>query len=619
MMRNRHLSLFSAICLVSICFTPLIWPTTAFSLSYDYAVEGADGSLVQAGLEAFGTLGGDRLTSDSVNLKASIDFSTYEYTGAAITPEVSVFAVDGSVLVNGINYEVLYSNNVAPGCAAISVNGLGDYSGISAQLSFRIVRSSDNSIALPGSWAYQNGKWWWRYEDGGWPSNCFLTIGGAEYYFDSEGYAATGWRYLSDGWHLFSGSCAHLKGWAASGSHWFYLDETSGLMKTGWVLVNHNWYYLDLSGAMQTGWLFLDNTWYWLEPSGLMATGFKLVNGALYHFSQSGSMSTGWFVDDGTWYCANATGAIRAGWFYYGSNWYWLDPNNNGAMLLGFQTVNGSIYYLDPDSGGALECNAWIFSQDGSAYYACGSGAIVLTGVKDSVGAIKLNDAEGKPMVGWYWSSAAQTWFYTDSDGVLQHGWQLIGERWYHLDNESGVMNTGWFRDADRLWYYLMSSGQMATGWNSIDNGEYFFNAAGAWVEPERSAHTSSQSQIVGRCYNVPSPGVGLCSEWVSEVFYPVLGSYPNGDACDMFWNWCHSRDISQLKVGMIVAVPTHTHTNAGARWGHIAIYVGNGMVMDNIGYIRTTSLAWWLNYYHTTATPQWGWVLNTPLSLIHI
>lgn len=614
MMRNRHLSLFSAICLVSICFTPLIWPTTAFSLSYDYAVEGADGSLVQAGLEAFGTLGGDRLTSDSVNLKASIDFSTYEYTGAAITPEVSVFAVDGSVLVNGINYEVLYSNNVAPGCAAISVNGLGDYSGISAQLSFRIVRSSDNSIALPGSWAYQNGKWWWRYEDGGWPSNCFLTIGGAEYYFDSEGYAATGWRYLSDGWHLFSGSCAHLKGWAASGSHWFYLDETSGLMKTGWVLVNHNWYYLDLSGAMQTGWLFLDNTWYWLEPSGLMATGFKLVNGALYHFSQSGSMSTGWFVDDGTWYCANATGAIRAGWFYYGSNWYWLDPNNNGAMLLGFQTVNGSIYYLDPDSGGALECNAWIFSQDGSAYYACGSGAIVLTGVKDSVGAIKLNDAEGKPILGWYWSSAAQTWFYTDSDGVLQHGWQLIGERWYHLDNESGVMNTGWFRDADRLWYYLMSSGQMATGWNSIDNGEYFFNAAGAWVEPERSAHTSSQSQIVGRCYNVPSPGVGLCSEWVSEVFYPVLGSYPNGDACDMFWNWCHSRDISQLKVGMIVAVPTHTHTNAGARWGHIAIYVGNGMVMDNIGYIRTTSLAWWLNYYHTTATPQWGWVLNTPL-----
>lgn len=481
-------------------------------------------------------------------------------------------------------------------------------------MSFQIVRSSDSKIALPGSWANQNGKWWWRYEAGGWPSNCFLTIGGSEYYFDSEGYAATGWRYLSDGWHLFSESCAHLKGWATTGGHWFYLDETSGSMKTGWVLADHNWYYLDVSGAMQTGWLLLGNTWYWLEPSGLMATGFKLVNGTSYHFSQSGSMNTGWFVDDGTWYCANDSGAIRAGWFYYGSNWYWLDPNNNGAMLEGFQTVNGFIYYLDPDSGGALKCNAWVFSQDENVYYVCNSGAIVLSGVKDDAGAIKLRGPEGKPVAGWYWSSAAQMWFYTDSDGVLQRGWRFIDGRWYHLDNESGAMNTGWFHDADGIWYYLAPSGQMVTGWNNIDDGEYFFNASGAWLEPERSACTSLQSQIISRCYSVSSPGVGLCSEWVSEVFYPVLGSYPNGDACDMFWNWCQSRDISQLKVGMIVAVPTHTHTNAGARWGHIAIYIGNGMVMDNIGYIRTTSLVWWLNYYHTTATPQWGWVLNTPL-----
>lgn len=435
-----------------------------------------------------------------------------------------------------------------------------------------------------------------------------------EYYFDSEGYAATGWRYLSDGWHLFSGSCVHLKGWASTGGHWFYLDETSGSMKTGWVLVNHNWYYLDGSGAMQTGWLLLGNTWYWLEPSGLMATGFRLVNGSLYHFSESGSMNSGWFIYDGAWYCSNASGEIRTGWFYNGSSWYLLDSNNNGAMLEGFQAVNGSIYYLDPDSGGALKCNAWVFSQDENVYYACNSGAIVLSGVKDGAGAIKLRDPEGKPVAGWYWSSAAQMWFYTNSDGVLQRGWRIVDGRWYHLDNDSGAMNTGWFLDNDGTWYYLMSSGQMVNGWNRIGDAEYFFNASGAWVEPEHSACTSLQSQIVNRCYSVPSPGAGLCSEWVSQVFYPVLGLYPNGDACDMFWNWCHSRDISQLKVGMIVAVPTHTHTSAGARWGHIAIYIGNGMVMDNIGYIRTTSLAWWLNYYHTTATPQWGWVLNTPL-----
>ena len=158
MMRIRHLGLFSAICLVSICFTPLIRPATAFSLPYHFEAGGADNSLVQSGQEAFGTSGGDRLTSDCDNFKASIDLSTYEYTGDAITPEVSVFGADGSVLVYGINYDVMYSNNVAPGCAAIDINGLGDYAGVSVRLSFQIVRSSDSKIALPGSWAYQNGK-----------------------------------------------------------------------------------------------------------------------------------------------------------------------------------------------------------------------------------------------------------------------------------------------------------------------------------------------------------------------------------------------------------------------------------------------------------------------------
>ena len=103
--------------------------------------------------------------------------------------------------------------------------------------------------------------------------------------------------------------------------------------------------------------------------------------------------------------------------------------------------------------------------------------------------------------------------------GVLQRGWRFIDGRWYHLDNESGAMNTGWFLDDDGTWYYLMSSGQMVNGWNRIGDSEYFFNASGAWVEPEHSARASLQSQIVNRCHSVPSPGAGLCSEWVSHVF----------------------------------------------------------------------------------------------------
>ena len=41
------------------------------------------------------------------------------------------FVVNGSALTTGIDYEVIYLKNIAPGRAAISVNGLGDYAVIS--------------------------------------------------------------------------------------------------------------------------------------------------------------------------------------------------------------------------------------------------------------------------------------------------------------------------------------------------------------------------------------------------------------------------------------------------------------------------------------------------------
>lgn len=50
---------------------------------------------------------GDRLALDSADFKVFIDSSTYEYTGDTISPEVSVFVVNGSALTSGIDYEVI--------------------------------------------------------------------------------------------------------------------------------------------------------------------------------------------------------------------------------------------------------------------------------------------------------------------------------------------------------------------------------------------------------------------------------------------------------------------------------------------------------------------------------
>lgn len=105
MMRNCYLSFIGVVCLASICFTPLLCPTIAFSLPEDCAVLGADDSTDQSVQGPVGPSDGDRLPSDSVNFTASIDLSTYEYTGDAITPSVSVFADSGLNLTCGTDYE----------------------------------------------------------------------------------------------------------------------------------------------------------------------------------------------------------------------------------------------------------------------------------------------------------------------------------------------------------------------------------------------------------------------------------------------------------------------------------------------------------------------------------
>ena len=125
----------------------------------------------------------------------------------------------------------------------------------------------------------------------------------------------------------------------------------------------------------------------------------------------------------------------------------------------------------------------------------------------------------------------------------------------------------------------------------------------------------AAQQAIVNACYAVPSPGAGYCAAWVSRVYAAAgLGSY-NGNADDMYAWYCHSSNMNDLKVGMIVAVSTHSHTWAGSIYGHVGIYVGNGMIMDNIGYINTQSLNSWLSYYGTTVTPRWGWLGNLDIA----
>lgn len=129
------------------------------------------------------------------------------------------------------------------------------------------------------------------------------------------------------------------------------------------------------------------------------------------------------------------------------------------------------------------------------------------------------------------------------------------------------------------------------------------------------SAATGSQQKVVSACHSVASPGYGLCAAWVSNVFQAAGLGFIGGNANDMYNYYCSSSNKDNLKVGMIIAVSSHSHTLNGQIYGHVGIYIGNNTVMDNIGSIRSISLDSWISYYSTTVTPRWGWLGGIVLS----
>lgn len=126
---------------------------------------------------------------------------------------------------------------------------------------------------------------------------------------------------------------------------------------------------------------------------------------------------------------------------------------------------------------------------------------------------------------------------------------------------------------------------------------------------------TGSQQAVINACYSVPSPGGGLCAWWVEDVFEAAgVGSW-GGNACDLYNAYCYSSDVSAIQPGMIIAVSTYPTSGLGAIYGHVGVYVGGGLIRENIGYINTSTLSAWIANYSGYVTPRWGWMGGVALA----
>ena len=129
-------------------------------------------------------------------------------------------------------------------------------------------------------WIEQGGNWYFRYPDGTYLTNNWLTLQDCWYRFDSNGVMLTGWQYLDGQWY-------YLKP---------YTGGPKGALATGWNYINGKWYFLNTGmftslpgGAMVTGWLTVNGKQYYLDASGAMVEGWAKIGDDYYYFHRQGA------------------------------------------------------------------------------------------------------------------------------------------------------------------------------------------------------------------------------------------------------------------------------------------------------------------------------------------
>ena len=253
-------------------------------------------------------------------------------------------------------------------------------------------------------WVSSGGRWWYRNADGSYPKSTWKLINGSWYYFESDGWMATGWKKLGGEWYYLTSSGAMATGWVKLNGKYYFMNGSGVMQHDTWV--DNGAYYVNGDGVWvegktsqnraessrtdsAAGWVSGGGRWWYREADGSYPrNSWKVINGSWYYFDGSGWMVTGWLKRASSWYYLEpGNGNMVTGWRKIGSTWYYLNPTT-GKMATGWTTVGGSKYYMN---GSGAMLTDWQ-NIDGSEYYFYSSGAMAVSTV---IGGVEIG-ADGK-------------------------------------------------------------------------------------------------------------------------------------------------------------------------------------------------------------------------------
>ena len=358
-------------------------------------------------------------------------------------------------------------------------------------------------------WVSSGGRWWYRNADGSYPKSTWKLINGSWYYFESDGWMATGWKKLGGEWYYLTSSGAMATGWVKLNGKYYFMNGSGVMQHDTWV--DNGAYYVNSDGVWvegktsqnraessrtnsTAGWVSGGGRWWYREADGSYPrNSWKVINGSWYYFDGSGWMVTGWLKRASSWYYLEpGNGNMVTGWRKIGGTWYYLNPGN-GDMATGWTTIGGTRYYMNQD-GAMVE--GWS-QQNGTWYY--------------------LKPGSGNIATGWLKLGA--TWYYLASDGKMLTGFQNIGGSKYYLNTGSGAMAVGWLQLGSD-WYYMNGGGVMLTDWQNIDGSEYYFYSSGAMAVSTVIGGVEIGAD--GKASRTESQAIGTLTKFLKTMIQPV-------------------------------------------------------------------------------------------------
>lgn len=235
-------------------------------------------------------------------------------------------------------------------------------------------------------------------------------------------------------------------------NHTYYVTE-DGRKLTGWIKKDEKWYYLDeKTGVMRTGFFEYQGQTFYLTPLGEMAVGWFEVNGATYLARGNGSIVKGQTYSDGIYtYLFNIDGTqMKNGFYTMNSITYYVD--NEGYVASGVKKINGKYYGFDTETNALL----YGYNKVNGKYYYFDEA----TGIARTKTMLIVNGKQ----------------YYFGAKGARAAGWVKYQNKKYYFNKKNGVMVKGWKKINKKYYYFHKTTGQMQ---KSKWIGKYYVNSKG--------------------------------------------------------------------------------------------------------------------------------------------